>query len=75
MYTKGTTHMSKVHMIVEVDEESGDLSYDVKNVAGDGCEEVRKSMDARLGKPRVVRNTPEYYQRTVVDNHIRNTVG
>lgn len=68
--------MSKhVHLVVEIDEETGDLTYEVKNIPGHGCEAVRHSMDARLGKPTVVRNTPEYYETPVVANRVRGTAG
>lgn len=64
-----------VKMIAEIDEETGDLSYDVTNIPGRGCEAVRVSMDERMGKPTVVRHTPEYYEKSVADNHVRTAAG
>ena len=65
----------QVHMVVEIDEETGDLTYEVKNIPGTGCEAVRHSMDARLGTPTVARNTAEYYEKPVVANRVQGTAG
>ena len=54
-----------------IDAATGDLTVQVKGVAGPACEDVAKLARELLGAPASEQNTPEYFVRPRIRRQIR----
>ena len=58
-----------------INETTGDLTVQVKGVAGPTCEDVAKLARELLGTPASEKNTPEYFVRPRIQRQIRPQQG
>ena len=54
-----------------IDATTGELTVQVKGVAGPACEDVAKLASELLGAPEVEQTTPEYFVRPRIQRQIR----